>query len=227
MTFSGGSSIWGFGWQAYAGCLALLLGAAWWKAEAEQERLRQERQRRWQAAQARLRQEQAAAERERVGTAHAAAIAREARERQQRAGRPRAAAASQIHLKKLQLAADAERRIFHGSAFQQVYDRTPAKPHAELGKRERLVALGRKRDAKMFSQQTEAGKTIVQAVINLWTAHAGWNALLKDLNQVLIDATTTTMSWNAGCGSCGSRLTGSCGQAVRLNLLSPSGGAQN
>ena len=200
MTFSGWSSIRGLG-VAGLWC-ALLLGAAWWQAEAEQEhaaqerqqrerasqeRLRQERQRRELAAQERLRQEQAAAERERVGTAHAAAVARAARERQQRA-----AAASQIHLKKLQLAAHAERRIFHGSAFQQVYDRTPAKPHAELGGKgvhQRLVALGRKRDAKMFSQQTEAGKTIVQAAINLWTAHdrAGQNALFKDLNRVLID----------------------------------------
>ena len=190
MTFSGWSSIRGLGWQVCGAAVgALLLGAAWWQAEAEQEHAAQERQQRERAAQERLRQWRQRRElvaQERLRQEQAAAVARAARERQQRA-----AAASQIHLKKLQLAAHAERRIFHGSAFQQVYDRTPAKPHAELGRKgvhQRLVALGRKRDAKMFSQQTEAGKTIVQAAINLWTAHdrAGQNALFKDLNRVLI-----------------------------------------
>ena len=98
--------------------------------------------------------------------------------------------------RQLRLAARAETRRFLGSAYQRVYDRTPANPHAEYGRkgiRKRLLVLERVHDAESFMRATGAEnvnrKTIVQAAVNLWTKHdhAGQNGLFKDLNKVLME----------------------------------------
>merc|ERR1712032_726315 len=96
-------------------------------------------------------------------------------------------------LRQRQHTAEVEIRNFSTSNFRAIYDSTPRRPQAETGARRKIersfIELGREENAVEFMWHTAPGphkKTIVQAVVHLWTSHDahGNNAVFQELNRV-------------------------------------------